>query len=122
MGKGKLARATKDQYTLAEIERGVRNKELLYTYAESGDLDAVHVIIDSERAINQAGLTELQQRTLDYVWKDNKTLAETGAILGVTPQGVKFNLGLAKVKIQKILDKWAYMENVLNGKGDNKVA
>ncbi|WP_257787565.1 hypothetical protein [Bacillus safensis] len=33
----KLDRATKDHYTLAEVERTLKNRELSYSYAEQGD-------------------------------------------------------------------------------------
>lgn len=106
MSKGKLARAVSEQYTLKEVERTLRNRELLYTYAESGDLDAVDTLVDVERALALAEPTETQLLTATLYWGEGLTLKETGEILGVTPQAVRFNLNLLKVKIKKVLDKW----------------
>lgn len=117
MSKGKLARATKEHYKLSEIERGLRNKGLLYTYAEKGDLEAVHVIIDAERALKLAEPTAIQSITVQLHWSEGRTLAETGELLGVTPQAVRFNLGLLKVKLQKVLDRWTLREIAEEEKG-----
>lgn len=110
MSKGKLAKATKEHYTLLEIERGLRNTRMLYTYAERGDMDAVNVIIDAERALGLALPTVIQMKTVDLYWRQGKTLAETGKVLGVSAQAVRFNLGLLKVKLQRILDTWIHRE------------
>ncbi|MFL0442007.1 hypothetical protein [Bacillus subtilis] len=106
----KLERATQDHYTLAEIERTLKNRELSYSYAEQGDLDIVHLILDSEKALELAQPTEIQRMTVDLVWRQGYNLVETGKMLGVTPQAVKFNLGLLKIKIQKVLDEWKVLD------------
>lgn len=121
MTKGKLARETKEHYKLSEIERGLRNKQLLYTYAEKGDLEAVHLIVDAERALQASKPTALQLKTVQLYWKDGRTLAETGAILGVSPQAVRFNMGLLKVKLQKVLDAWVIREIADEQKGDRSI-
>lgn len=106
MSKGKLERATKNSYTLKEIERGLRFRELLYSYAERGDLDSIHLLIDADNALEQARPTAIQSEAVRLVWKEDYTLAEAGALLGISAQGVRFNLQLLEIKIQRVLDKW----------------
>lgn len=110
MAKGKLARSSKKYYTLKDVEIGIKRKNQLYSYAESGDFDAVHLIIDAEKALRLANPTALQIKTIQLYWVEGYTLKETGNILGVTAQAVKFNLELLKVKIKKVLDRWSAKE------------
>lgn len=110
MSKSKLARATKDHYTLSEIERAFKNKEKLLSYAMSGDMDSVHLLVDAENALKQSNPTEIQERTLDLVYRQGLSLAEAGKQLGVSLQAVKFNLDLLRVKIKKVLDQWKQMD------------
>lgn len=110
MSKGKLARSTKQYYTVAEIESAIKDKERLYSYSESGDMDSVHLIIDAQKAMKLAKPTAVQLKTVQLNWIQGFNLRETGEILGISPQGVKFNLDLLKVKIQKVLDIWRHEE------------
>ncbi|MEH7117248.1 hypothetical protein V7128_07475 [Neobacillus vireti] len=102
----RVSRAVQEHYTLSDIEKTLKNKELTYSYAEQGELDVIHLIIDAERALELANPTEIQLMTVDLVWRQGFSLVETGRMLGVTPQAVKFNLDLLKVKIQKVVDEW----------------
>lgn len=106
MSKGKLERATKNSYTLREIERGIRYRELLYSYAERGDVDSIHLLVDAEEALRQANPTDKQKEAVRLVWRESKTLAEAGDILGITLHGVRFNLQLLEIKLQRVLDRW----------------
>lgn len=110
MSKSKLDKATQEHYTLTEIERALKNEPLMYAYAEQGDLDIVHLIIDSQTALKLANPTEIQLMTLRLVYQQGYSLVEAGRILGVTPQAVKFNLDLLRVKIKKVLDQWQHLE------------
>lgn len=107
---GKFERATKDNYTLPEIERALKNTELMYCYAEQGDLEILHLVIDAEKALQLAQPTKIQLNTVDLVYRQGYSLVETGRILGVTPQAVKFNLDLLRVKIKKIVDQWKVLD------------
>jgi hypothetical protein len=117
MSYSKLSRVTKEHYTLAEIERALKNEPMMYAYAEAGDLEVIHLIIDANRALELAQPTEIQLQTVELVWRRGYSLVETGKALGVTPQAVKFNLDLLKVKIKKVLDEWRLMD-----KGEKKDA
>ncbi|MGE6629648.1 hypothetical protein [Bacillus sp. NPDC077027] len=101
-----LGRATKDSYTLAEIEKALKSKQMLYAYAEQGDVESIHLLIDSERALEKAVPTDIQLRTIGLVWDKGYNLAETARMFNVTPQAVKFNLDLLSVKLKKVLDEW----------------
>lgn len=106
MTKSRIDREMGDHYTLKDIERGIRNREQLYTFAEDGNLDTVHLIVDAEKALDLAKPTLKQLKTAYYYWGEGLTLKETGDRLDVTPQAVKFNLELLKVKIKSVLDRW----------------
>lgn len=106
----KFERATKDNYTLSEIERALKNTELMYCYAEQGDIDVVNLIIDAEEALKLAQPTAIQLKTVELVYRKGYSLVETGRVLGVTPQAVKFNLDLLRVKVKKIIDQWKVLD------------
>ena len=112
----RLDRVTKDHYTLNEIERALKNRELMYSYAMLGDLDIIHSIVDADTALRLAKPTEIQSKTMDLVWVKGLSLVETGRLLGVTPQAVKFNLDLLRVKLKKVIDAWEVSE--LRREGD----
>ena len=101
---------TRGHYTLADIERALRHKPHMYAYAESGELDIIHLFVDAERALKLANPTEVQLKTVDLVWTQGYSLVEAGRLLGVTPQAVKFNLDLLKVKLKKVLDEWKRLD------------
>lgn len=103
---GQFDSATKPSYTLLEIERAIKHRELLYTYATSGDMDSLNLIIDADIAVKRANPTAVQLKTIDLVWRKGYSLVESGKLLGVTPQAVKFNLDLFKVKLKRVLDIW----------------
>src|SRR5579875_2838674 len=106
----KVSRLTKEHYTLAEIERALKSEPLMYAYAEAGDLDIIHLIIDANTALMLAQPTEIQLKTVELVWRQGYSLVDTARELGVTPQAVKFNLDLLKVKIKKVLDEWKWLD------------
>lgn len=106
----RVNRLTRGHYTLPDIERALRHGDHMYAYAESGELDIIHLKIDAERALELAKPTEIQLTTADLVWTKGYSLIETGRLLGVTPQAVKFNLDLLKVKLKKVLDEWTRLD------------
>lgn len=112
MGKGKVERELGRSYTLKDIERGIRSRHQLYTFAEQGNMDSVNMIVDAEKALELADPTLKQLQTIYYYWGRGMTLRETGEKLGVSAQAVKFNLELLKVKIKEITDKWDRGEHV----------
>jgi len=110
MSVSKLSRVTEEHYTLAEIEKALKNTDLMYSYAEAGELDVLHLMLDAELALKLAQPTDIQLKTVDLVWRKGYSLVESGKLLSVTPQAVKFNLNLLKVKLQKVLDEWTLLD------------
>lgn len=122
MSFSKFTRVTKEHYTLAEIERALKSEALMYAYAEAGDLEVIHLIVDAQKALELAEPTDIQLKTVELAWKKGYSLVDTGKELGVTPQAVKFNLDLLKVKIKKILDEWRLMDRGESRDVDNNDA
>lgn len=110
MSKGKFAKATKDNYTLSEIEKALKNKDLMYAYAEAGDMEIIHMLIDADAVLKLAEPTDIQLKTVDLVYRQGYSLVEAGRKLEVTPQAVKFNLDLLRVKIKKALNQWEQLD------------
>lgn len=100
----------KTPYTLQDIENGLRNADYFYSSAEGGNLDAIIRLADSEIALQQADPTEAQLKAVELVWKQELSLTEAGKILGITKQGVRFNLQLLSVKLKRVVDEWAERE------------
>lgn len=113
MTKTNMEKEMGDHYTLKDIEKGIRGRNNLYEFAERGFLEGIDLIIDAERALDLAKPTQKQLETVYYYWGMGLTLKETGAILGVSPQAVKFNLELLKVKVKSVLDRWEQGEIVI---------
>lgn len=113
--KGRISREYGESYTMKEIERAFRNKQMLYRYAERGDMDGIHLIADAERALEEAEPTDIQRTAVKLYWEWGLPFRECGELLGVTPQAVSFSLDLLRVKIQKVLDRWH--KETLDNKG-----
>jgi len=103
---GQFSKATNSSYTLLEIEKAIKHREMLYIYAGHGDMDSINQAIDADIAVERAKPTEVQRKTVDLVWRQGYSLVEAGKTLKVTPQAVKFNLDLFKVKLKRVLDIW----------------
>ena len=97
-------------YTLKEIESGLRNSKYYYNSAGAGNVDALIHMMDSEYALQCAEPTEAQMLAVELVWRQERTLTEAGEILGITPQGVRFNLQLLSIKLKKVVDEWKEIE------------
>ncbi len=100
----------KRPYTLQEIESGLRNSDYYYSSARAGNMGALIHLIDSEYALECAEPTEAQMKAVELVWRQEHSLTEAGEILGITPQGVRFNLQLLSVKLKKVVDEWEERE------------
>lgn len=115
-----LSKRVTDSYTLLEVERALRSKELLYIYASTGDMDSINLSVDAEYVLSICGATELQVKTMELVWRQGYTLADAGREFGVSPQAIKFSLDLLKVKLKRVLDKWDVSEERLKTISDSK--
>ncbi|WP_045208652.1 sigma factor-like helix-turn-helix DNA-binding protein [Bacillus velezensis] len=72
-----------------------------------GDYAAVEVLIDIHKAIELAGLTDRQRQAIELVYFGELTQAEAGERMGITQQGVDFNLTLSAEKLADIYYYWA---------------
>ena len=99
----------KTPYTLQDIENGLETL-ITSTPVLRSNLDAVIHLADSEMAHSKPILTEAQLKAVELVWKQEMSLTEAGEILGITKQGVRFNLQLLSVKLKRVVDEWAERE------------
>lgn len=78
----------------------------LYARQFKGDYDAVIALVDLEKAISLAGLTERQSEALRLVYDADLTQAVAGERMGTSQQAVGIALDAAISKIQRIYDEW----------------
>ena len=64
------------------------------------------IVIDSERAIKEAGLTLQQQKVIELRWVEGDTQQEVADMLQLSQPTVLQHEQYAKKKVQKLLDKW----------------
>lgn len=93
-------------YTLAEILCILNNKEMLEDRAAySGNFSLIDSIIDAERIVKKAGLTERQEILFNMYVRTDLTLAKVGELVGITHQGVADSINQSKKKIQKVIEE-----------------
>ena len=78
----------------------------LYERQFKGDYDAVCALVDLDRAIALAGLTERQAEALRLVYDADLTQASAVERMGISQQAVGIALDGAITKIQRIYDEW----------------
>lgn len=100
-----------ESYTLKQIENGLRNPHYYRDSARNGNVEALNHLADAQHALEMAEPTEPQLKAVELVWVKEYSLTDAGKILGITPQGVRFNLQLLSVKLQKVVDYWKEREN-----------
>jgi DNA-directed RNA polymerase specialized sigma24 family protein len=103
MAKGTQARL---HYTLDAVEYLLKEYPALEVLQQRGDHTAHALVLDLDKIVEEAQFTELQEKCIDLVWKQGYKLREAGEQLGITPQGVRFHLERAKIKIKSILERW----------------
>ncbi len=81
-------------------------RHALYERQFKGDYDAVCALVDLDRAIALAGLTERQAEALMLVYGEDLTQASAGERMGISQQAVDIALDAAITKIQRIYDEW----------------
>lgn len=63
-------------------------------------------VIDSERAVKEAGLTLQQQKVIELRWILGYTQHEVGEIMQLSQPTVLQHEQYAKKKVQKVLEEW----------------
>lgn len=111
LSKSKLERASEESYTIKDIRRGLGAREQLRTYAMHGDLNSIHLIVDAEHCVAQTDATARQLECMQLVWVEGYTLGEAATLLGgISASGVRYNLQLLEIKIQRVLNRWRNRE------------
>lgn len=94
-------------YSVHDVIRALKYKDSYYSNAGlSGRFDLIHIVIDSERVLNEANLTDRQKQVIELYWIEDMTLAEVGKELGISHQAVADSVEQSKSKLQKVLDRW----------------
>lgn len=93
----------------AQVKRLLRDYHALKARQYDGDYDAVILLVDLERAIELAGLTERQREALRKIYNEGKTQDVTAYELGITQQAVSIYLNSAARKIAAVYEAWAWM-------------
>lgn len=105
-------------YSIHDVIRALKYKDSYYTKAgTTGNFDLIHIVIDAERVLEEANLTDRQRQVIELYWIKDWTLAEVGKALGISHQAVADSVEQSKNKLQKILDVW---RTVVNGIQDTQ--
>jgi DNA-directed RNA polymerase specialized sigma24 family protein len=95
-------------------------KALLEGYEElqekkySGKWHLADEMMDLERAIELADLTDRQREALELVYFMHRLHSEAGDSLGIARQKVGFHLSAAVKKIASIYEQWEALDNADN--------
>lgn len=81
--------------TQKAVKRLLNEIPKLRQMAEDGDIDATTLMLDINRVLENAKLTERQRQVIDLRYVDGLTLADVGTTLGVAPQVAHINEGRA---------------------------
>jgi DNA-directed RNA polymerase specialized sigma subunit len=84
---------------------GMWDKIILMPY-ERGDYGVVDLIIDTEIAIERAGLTAKQRTALDLVLRQGYTQKEVSQLVGVSPPAINKLIARGTEKISDVFTKW----------------
>lgn len=79
-----------------------------------GDLDASDTLIDFERAVGLAKLTQRQAEALNTVYGADLTQSKAAEIMGVGQPNVKAYMNDAIEKIDDIYEMWAWKSGELS--------
>lgn len=72
----------------------------------SGKFEKLDTVIDSELAVQKAGLTVQQMKIVELRWIKGFTQMETAEVLEISQPTVLQHEQYAKKKIQKVLSEW----------------
>lgn len=98
-------------YNAKGIDRLLRDFPKLRLKAyETGDMAAVDIRLDLERAIQIADLTEKQARTMDLIYNHDMTATEAAEYLGVDTSTVSRTRKTALNKIAAVYRLWNYLK------------
>lgn len=104
-------------YTSGFIIGSLTNKakieeSLLFT----GGVDQVDLLIDLERLLEEASLTDKQRVVVDLYFFKQYTQEEVSEKLGVSQQAILDHIKKVKLKINKVLERWESCDEKYNNR------
>lgn len=93
----------------AQVKRLLRDYHALKARQYDGDYDAVILLVDLERAIELAGLTERQREALRKVYIDGLTQEDAGKLLEVGQDVISYHIAVAADKIAAVYERWCWL-------------
>lgn len=93
-------------YTVGAVVYLIKERPSLQSLRDAGDVTAAQILVDLDNIIKEAGPTEKQLQAMELVWVQGYKLQEVGDMLGITAQGVYFNLKLLRNKIKAVTERW----------------
>lgn len=100
-----------ENYTVEDIILILSNyNRLLVGVYTNGCIDQLELLLDLERVIMLANLTDRQREIIDLYYLEELTQLETAGRLGLTQQAVTDHIQKIKKKIGRVLDSWGVRE------------
>lgn len=93
----------------AQVKRLLRDYHALKARQYDGDYDAVILLVDLERAIELAGLTERQREALRLVYIEDLIQKDAAKRLYIQQQNVAAYADRACEKIAEVYEKWCWL-------------
>src|SRR5690625_2474870 len=88
----------------------LRDRHYIGSLREKGDMDAADILIDLDRAITEANITNRQAMAIAYVYGMDVTRGAAAAELGVSRQAVNGLIWAASKRIAAVYREWDYGE------------
>lgn len=95
------------EYNVKAVVHLIKERPAIEALKESGDIVATQILADLDLIIKEASPTTKQKQAMELVWVEGYKLAEAGEKLGITAQGVYFNLKLFQKKIKAVTERWS---------------
>ncbi|MFZ4454313.1 hypothetical protein [Salibacterium aidingense] len=106
-------RALEARYALdspAGVRKILRDYHALLERQYKGDYDAVVILNDLQRAVDQAQLTRRQRQAVYYVYVRDLTQSDAGKAIGVAQHSLAGLLARAEAEIAAVFEAWAWQD------------
>ena len=113
MDKGAKERAYNAAYrlqTAAGVKRLLADRHRIGARRFKGDTAASDLLLDLDKAMTMARLTDRQALSIALVYGMGLTQDEAGAELGITRQAVAISIDSAAKRIARIYARWRYSD------------
>lgn len=94
-------------YTQNFMLGSMSNKEKLQEGLYYSGLNQLEVLMDMELMLEEAKLTEKQSQVVRLYYFKQYTQEEVSQVMGITQQAVLDHIKKVKLKIKKVLERWA---------------